>query len=84
MRRIKVRCQSGQIVQETLSKITRAKWIGVITQVVDHLLCKHKTMNSNPSLTKKKKRNGSMSVIPTTGSRGRRISEAGSWTSNPV
>jgi hypothetical protein len=25
-----------------------------------------------------------MSVIPTTGSRGRRISEAGSWTSNPV
>jgi hypothetical protein len=42
---------------DTISKITRAKWTGVAAQVVDHLLCKHEALSSNPSPTKKRKEN---------------------------
>jgi hypothetical protein len=37
--------------------VTRAKWIGGMTQEVEHQLCKHKALTSNPSPTKKRKRN---------------------------
>jgi hypothetical protein len=55
--RIMVQGQPRQTVHETpISKITRAKWTGGVTQAVEHLLCKHKTLSSNPSPTKKKKK----------------------------
>jgi hypothetical protein len=31
-----------------ISKITRAKWNGGVAQVVEHLHCKLKALNSNP------------------------------------
>jgi hypothetical protein len=39
--RIEVLGQPQQIVLETISKITRAKWTGGMAQVVEHLLCKN-------------------------------------------
>jgi hypothetical protein len=39
-----------------ISKRTRAKWAGGMAQTVDCLLCKHEALNSNPSPTKKKKK----------------------------
>jgi hypothetical protein len=48
--------QFGQTVGKArISKITRAKWIGGVAQVLEHLLCKGKTLSSNPSSTKKSK-----------------------------
>jgi hypothetical protein len=41
---------------DPVSKITRAKWTGGMTQVVDHLLCKHEALNSNHSPTQKRKK----------------------------
>jgi hypothetical protein len=38
--------------QDTISKMTRAKRAGVVAQVVEHLPCKHKAMNSNSVLSK--------------------------------
>jgi hypothetical protein len=35
--------------QEPISKITRAKWTGGLTQTVECLLGKHKALNLNPS-----------------------------------
>uniref|UniRef100_A0A8C0WM87 Uncharacterized protein n=1 Tax=Castor canadensis TaxID=51338 RepID=A0A8C0WM87_CASCN len=57
MGRIKVQRQLGQIFHETLSpKITRATWAGDVAQTVEHLFCNHKAQSSNPSPTKKKKK----------------------------
>jgi hypothetical protein len=51
--RIKVQGQPGQRVHETpISKITRAKCPGDVSQAVEHLLCKHTALSSNPSPTK--------------------------------
>jgi hypothetical protein len=57
IRRVTVQGQSGQIVQKThpISKITRANWTGGVAQAEEHLLCKCKTLSSNPSPTKIKK-----------------------------
>jgi hypothetical protein len=52
IKKIMVQGQPGQIVHETISKTTRAKWIGGVTPAVEHLLCKHKALSSNPSSTK--------------------------------
>jgi hypothetical protein len=49
--------QPRQIVLETpISKITRAKWTGSVAQVVEWLLCKCKSLSSNPSPTRKRER----------------------------
>jgi hypothetical protein len=48
--------QTGQIVHETLSKITRAKWTGSVAQAVESLLCKCEALSLNPRPTKKKKK----------------------------
>jgi hypothetical protein len=44
--------------------MTRAKWTGVVAQVMEHLLCKCETLISNPSSTrgKKKKKQTSISL----------------------
>jgi hypothetical protein len=57
IRRIMVQDQSGQTVKETpISKITRAKRAGDMAQAVEHLVCEHKSLSSNPRPTKKKKK----------------------------
>jgi hypothetical protein len=57
MRRTAVQGQPRQIVHETpTSKITRAKWTGDVTQVVECPLCKLEALSSNPSPTKKKEK----------------------------
>jgi hypothetical protein len=40
-----------------ISKITRTNWTGGMTQEVECLLCELKALSSNPSATKKKKKN---------------------------
>jgi hypothetical protein len=51
-----VQDQPRQIVHEIpISKITRAKWTVGMVQVVEHLLCDCKALNSNPIITIKKK-----------------------------
>jgi hypothetical protein len=51
-----VQGQPGQnSPQDPISKITKAKWTGGVTQAVESLLCKCKALSSNPILTKKKK-----------------------------
>jgi hypothetical protein len=44
----------SNISWDPISKISRVKWTGSTTQMVEHLLCKCKTLCSNSSLTKKK------------------------------
>jgi hypothetical protein len=41
-----------------ISKITRAKWTGGMSQVVEHQLCKCKALSSNPSPMKIEKLKG--------------------------
>jgi hypothetical protein len=41
-------------LQDPISKITTAKWTGVVVQAVECLICKHEALSSNPHLTKKK------------------------------
>jgi hypothetical protein len=41
--------------QDPISKITRAKWTGGVTQAVELLLCKSKALSSNPSYQNNKK-----------------------------
>jgi hypothetical protein len=49
--------QPEQIVSKTTSpKVIRAKWTIVVTQAIEHLLCKHKALTSNFSTTKGKKK----------------------------
>jgi hypothetical protein len=36
-----------------ISKITRAKWVGVVAQMIEHLLCKCEGLRSNLNPTKK-------------------------------
>jgi hypothetical protein len=36
-------------LQELISKITKAKWTGGVTLMVEYLLCKCRALNSNPS-----------------------------------
>jgi hypothetical protein len=57
--------QSGQIIYETppISKITRAKQTGGVAQVVEHLLCKHKVLNSNPNPATKKNNNNHLNFF---------------------
>jgi hypothetical protein len=45
----------GKLLQETsISKITRAKWIGGLAEGAECLLCKCEDLSSNPSPTKNK------------------------------
>jgi hypothetical protein len=54
--RIVVQGQSGQLVHETPStKQPEQKRTGGVTKAVEHLLCKHEALSSNPSPTKKNK-----------------------------
>jgi hypothetical protein len=46
-------CQPGQILQDSISKITTAKWTGGAAQVVKCLFCKYKVLSSNTSPIKK-------------------------------
>jgi hypothetical protein len=39
-----------------MSKITRAKWTGNVTQAVEHLLYKHEALSTNINPTKKSKK----------------------------
>jgi hypothetical protein len=42
------------VCEIAISKITKVKWIGGVTQAVEFLLCKHKeALSSNPGATKK-------------------------------
>jgi hypothetical protein len=43
-------------MQDPISKITRVKIAGHVTQEVEHLLRKLRALSSNPSNTKKKKK----------------------------
>jgi hypothetical protein len=55
--RIVVRNQSlASSSQDPISKITRAKWTGGVTQAVECLLYKCKALSSNPCPIKKKKK----------------------------
>jgi hypothetical protein len=38
-------------LQDSISKITRAKWTGDVAQAVQCLLCKPEALSSNPSTT---------------------------------
>jgi hypothetical protein len=42
-------------LQDPISKITRTKWTGGVAKVVEHLLCKHKTLSSKPQSHKQNK-----------------------------
>jgi hypothetical protein len=37
-------------LRDLISKVTRAKWTGGVTQLIEHRLCKHEAMSSNLSL----------------------------------
>jgi hypothetical protein len=39
---------------DLISKITTEKWSGGVAQAIEHLLCKHEALSSNPSPTTKK------------------------------
>jgi hypothetical protein len=41
----------ANISRDPIFKITRAKWTGCAAEAVEHLLCKHETLSSNPSPT---------------------------------
>jgi hypothetical protein len=43
-------------LQDPISKITREKWTGGVTQAVQCLLCKCEALSINPSPTKKKRK----------------------------
>jgi hypothetical protein len=63
IRRMVVRSQPEQIVRETpISKITTAKWIAGVSQVVEHLHCKCDALSSYPSPTKNKKKQGQKGI----------------------
>jgi hypothetical protein len=53
IRRMEVRPGRANSSFDPVSKIIRAKWLGGMTQVAEHLLCKLKALSSNPSPTKK-------------------------------
>jgi hypothetical protein len=44
----------GNSLQDTISKITRAKWAKAMSHAVESLLCKCKVLSSNPSSTNDK------------------------------
>jgi hypothetical protein len=48
-----LRPAQGNTLWDSISKITRAKWIGTETQVVEHLLCRCEALSSNCSSTQK-------------------------------
>jgi hypothetical protein len=51
------KAKPGQIVWETpISKMTRVKWTGGVAQVVQCLFGKTKTLSSNPSYMKRKRK----------------------------
>jgi hypothetical protein len=56
-----VQGQPGWRIHKIISKITRTKWTGGVTQVVQHLLCKPETLSLNPGSIKKKKKKKKLS-----------------------
>jgi hypothetical protein len=58
IRRITVQSHSKQIVHKTpVSKTTRAKWTGGVTQAIEDLFCKHSPEFKSQSHQKKKEKN---------------------------
>jgi hypothetical protein len=53
---VRLRSETGPQFAWSISKITRAKWIGGVAQAVECLLCKLTALSSNPSPTKKQTR----------------------------
>jgi hypothetical protein len=51
---VRVWDQPRQIILKIHPPKSGAKWTEGVTQAVQHLLCKHEVLSSNPSLTKKK------------------------------
>jgi hypothetical protein len=47
----------GKIATDLIGKISKAKQVGNVIQVLKHLPNKHEALNSNPSTIKKKKVN---------------------------
>jgi hypothetical protein len=47
----------GKSSRDSISKITRANWIGGMVQEVESLLCKYEALSSNPRPTEKQKQN---------------------------
>lgn len=45
----------GKIATDLIGKISKAKQVGNVIQVLKHLPNKHEALNSNPSTIKKKK-----------------------------
>jgi hypothetical protein len=41
-------------LQDSISKVTRAKWTGDMAHTLEYVLCKHEALSSNPSSTKTK------------------------------
>jgi hypothetical protein len=64
IRRIAVEGQLRQIARAPISKITRAKWTGGVAQAKEHLLCKCKTLNSNPNPNRIKKQKNAHWNLP--------------------
>jgi hypothetical protein len=58
IRRLTVRPTQANSSKDPVSKITREKWTASVAQLIEHPLCKHRVLSSNPSPTplKKKKR----------------------------
>jgi hypothetical protein len=44
------------VARPYLQKITRAKWIGGVTQAIEYLLCKREALSINPSPTRKERK----------------------------
>jgi hypothetical protein len=43
-------------MRSPISKINRPEWTGSVTQVIEHLLCRHGALSSNSMPTKGKKK----------------------------
>jgi hypothetical protein len=52
-----VKSASENSLQDSISKISRAKWTRGMVHAVEYLLCKSEALSSNPSPTKNKQTN---------------------------
>jgi hypothetical protein len=56
-RELRVKARLGNILQDPISKITRAKSTRGYNQVVGHLICNRQALSSNPTFPVPQKRN---------------------------
>jgi hypothetical protein len=54
MERIMFKVNQANRAQDPISKVTREKWTGSMTQAVEGLLYRQETLSSNPSLNNNK------------------------------